>query len=169
MRKLLPLSMAAVAAVGGTALATSVLVGSGVAGAKAPVSATCTSLSGDTTIAIETGGTAASLLSGCTSSSTKVTSYGVDTSTLNSELNGGTGTIDWTSGKDTTYSYSVASTTGLDCGTFLDQAATGQETITISDVGGTAKVNEGGTFNVCYWLGSSDGTVHEQSVGSVTI
>jgi len=169
MRKLNCVRFVAAVAIAGSALAGAVVATSSSAGAaKSPVPATCTSLSGSTTVAIEVGGSASSLLSGCTSTSTKVTTSAVDVSTLNATLNGGTGTIYWTGNKITTYSYSVAATTGLSCGTFLNLAASGQETITFSGVAGTAKVTAGGTGSICYW-NTSDGSVYERSVGSVTI
>ncbi len=34
---------------------------------------------------------------------------------------------------------------------------------------GTAKINANGSFNVCVYLGSSDGTVYEINNGPITI
>jgi hypothetical protein len=160
----------AAAALAGSAVTAALVVGgpTAIAGAKAPVAATCTGISGSTTLAIELGGTASSIISGCTSSSKDVTASGIDNSTLDSSFTGGSGEILWTNGKNTTYTYAVAATSGLTCGTYMDLAASGQETITISAVAGTAKVTAGGSFNVCYW-DTSDGSVYETSVGSVTI
>jgi hypothetical protein len=167
MRKYRPVRFAVVLAVAGSALAGAAIATSGVASAsKPPVAATCTALSGSTTVSIEVGGTASSILSGC--SGGKTSSSGIDQSTLNSQLNGGTGTILWTDNKTTTYDYAVASTTGLTCGTYLNLAASGQETVTLTSVAGAAKINANGSFNVCYW-DTSDGSVYERSVGSLTI
>jgi hypothetical protein len=166
MRKFAPVRIVAVLALAGSAVIGAVLATGGVSAAsKAPVAATCSALSGSTTVSIEVGGSASSLISGC--SGGKATSQGIAVSTLNSDLNGGTGTIFWTNNKTTTYDYAVASTTGLSCGTYLNLDASGQETVTVSDLGGNAKVTAGGSFNVCYW-NTSDGTVYERSVGTVT-
>ena len=161
-----PVRIAAAIALAGSALAGAVLATSGVASAsKAPVAATCSSLSGSTTVAIEVGGSASSLVTGCAGG--KATSSGIAVSTLNGTLNGGAGTILWTNNKTTTYTYSVAAATGLTCGTYLNLAASGEESITVTGLGGNAKVTAGGSFNVCYW-NSGDGTVYERSVGAVT-
>ncbi len=166
MRKFGPIRIIAVLALVGSGIGAAVATSGVAAASKTPVAATCAALSGSTTVAIEVGGTASSLISGCTGG--KTTSSGIDNSTLNSSLNGGTGEIDWTNKKITTYNYSVASTTGLTCGTFLNLAASGQEIITVSNVAGTAKVAAGGSFDVCYW-NTSDGSVYERSVGTLTI
>ncbi len=166
MPKFSPVRIAVALALSVSALGAAVVVSGVASAAKAPVAATCSGLSGSTSVSIEIGGTASSLLSGC--SGGKASSSGIDNSTLNSTLNGGTGTILWTNNKTTTYSYSVTMITGLSCGTYLNLAASGQETVTVSGLAGNAKVTAGGSFNVCYW-NTSDGTVYERSVGAVTI
>jgi hypothetical protein len=171
MRKRITVSAVAVAVLSVAAIGGTVLATSGSAGAsKPPAAATCSSIAGTTTVAIEVGGSAASIVNGC--SGGKATAYGVDVSTLSNPsptAGAGTGTIYWTNNKTTTYSYAVsAPTSSFTCqATELDHAWTGQETITVSGLGGNAKVLAPGSFNVCYYLGN-DGTLYEASVGTVT-
>jgi len=166
MRKFVPVRALAVVALAGCALAGTVVATSGSASAaKGPVAATCTGISGSATVAIEVSGVASSIISGCTGGHT--TSQGISSTTLNPGLTSGSTTIIWLNKKTTTYDFSIA-TAAFTCPTFLGLTATGAETLTVTNVAGTAKVNAGGSFNACYWLGG-DGTLYEASVGTVTI
>ncbi len=169
MRKFTAVRIVAVLALAGSAMTGAVLATAGSAGAsKTPVAATCTTISGTTTVAIEVSGSAASVVQGCTGG--KATNYGTDVSTLSnpSPTDGaGNGTIYWSDNKTTTYSYTVtAPTTSFTCADWFGQAATGQETITVTGLGGNAKITADGSFNVCYYLNGSD--IYETSVGTVT-
>jgi hypothetical protein len=167
MRKLGPIRILAVLALTGSALAGAAIATSGVAGAtKTPVAATCTGITGSGTVAAETAGAPTnSVIAGC--SGGKSTPQGVSVSTLNSNETSGSATIHWSNNKTTTYEYSVAAGSAT-CPTFLSQPATGSENITISDLGGNAKITAGGTFTACYYIGG-DGTLYEATVGTVTI
>jgi hypothetical protein len=168
MRKLGPIRIVAVLALAGSALAgVAITTASGVAGAsKGPVSATCSGITGSGTVAAEIAGAPTnSIISGCSGGHSSPT--GVSVSTLNSNETSGSATIFWLNKKTTTYQYTVA-TASATCPTFLGQAATGSETITLSNLGGTAKITAGGTFTACYYIGS-DGTLYEATVGAVTI
>ena len=174
MRKLMTIGAAAVIAVSGSAVGLTLLAASSPAGAaKGPVAVTCSAIAGSTTIAVEVNPAApsASVLSGCTGA--KSTAYGLSVSFLtNPSPTAGTGTttITWGNKKTTTYNYTVgAPASPFACPTFLGQAAYGQETITVSNLGGNAKVTAGGSFNVCAWVNIPDGTIYEASVGTVTI
>lgn len=173
MRKLMTIGAAAVIAVSGSAVGLTLLAGSSTAGAKAaPLPITCTGIAGSTTIAVEVNPAAASasVLSGCTGD--KSTPYGLSVSFLSNPsptAGAGTTSITWGNKKTTTYNYTVgAPASSFTCPTFLGLAANGQETITVSGVGGTAKDTVGGSFNVCDWV-NADGSVYEASVGTVTI
>lgn len=178
MRKLL--SVVAAAALAGSAGLVSIAALGGAASAtkpKAPVTATCSALSGDTTIdAALASDPLLSTINGCTSADTKVTSDALDVSALNSgSESDGTGTIYFTNGKDVTYTFTTTSTSGLSCGTFEGQAANEEEIITLSVTGGTAKLTAGSPpqtqgFDVCVYVSSaSDGSIHEASTGTVTL
>jgi len=173
MRKFMTIGAAAVIAVSGSAVGLTLLATSNpAAAAKAPVAVTCSAIAGSTTIAVEVNPTAASasVLSGCTGA--KSTPYGLSVSFLanpSPTAGSGTTTITWGNKKTTTYDYTVgAPASPFTCPTFLGLAASGQETITVSNPGGNAKVTEGGSFNVCDWV-NADGSVYEASVGTVTI
>lgn len=162
MRKFIP--VVAAAALAGSGAFISIATLGGVASAtKAPVPATCTSLTGDSTIAAATSGaTLLSTLGGCSSTDTKVTADALDVSSLNAgSTSAGSGTIYFTNGKSTTYTYTVATTSGLSCPTFLGQTANDQELITITVTGGKAKVTAGGSMAVCAYVNGTDGTIHE--------
>jgi len=167
MRKFGPIRILAVLALSGSALAgAAVATSSGVAGAKGVVAATCTGITGSGTVAAEVAGDPTnSVIAGCTGG--KSSPQGVSVSTLNSNETSGSATIYWSDKKTTTYTYTTASASAT-CPTFLSQAATGSETITISNLGGNAKITAGGTFTACYYIGG-DGTLYEQTVGTVTI
>lgn len=173
MLKLHPVRAVAIAALAISAGFVTFAATSGTASAgKAPVSATCTGGFGSTTLTTVTTspfGPINSLLTGCSSSSSKVTSYGVDVSFNNSSESGGTGTITWTSGKTTTFDYTNSAVMTNTCPTYLDQASIYEEAITDTNVGGTAKVDASGSGKVCVYDGSSDGTVYEMNLGSTTI
>jgi hypothetical protein len=169
MRKFSAVRIVAVVALAGSATTGAVLASAGVAAAhKVPVAATCSGIAGTTTVAIEVGGSASSIVSGC--SGGKATSNGVDVSTLSnpSPTDGaGTGTIYWTNNKTTTYSYTVtAPATSFTCAAWFGQAASGEETITVTGLGGNAKITANGSFNVCYYLDNPN--LYEASVGPVT-
>jgi hypothetical protein len=173
MRKLLTIGAAAVIAVSGSAVGLTLLASSSPAGAKAtPVPITCGAVSGATTIAVEVNPLApsASVLSGCTGD--KSTPYGLSVSFLTNPsptAGAGTTTITWGNKKTTTYDFTVgAPASPFTCPTFLGLAANGQETITVSNVGGNAKDTVGGSFNVCDWV-NADGSVYEANVGTITI
>jgi hypothetical protein len=167
MRKFVPVRALAVVALAGSAIAGAVVATSSVAtAAKGPVSATCSSIAGSSTIAAITGGQpASSVISGCAGA--KTTAQGVDVSTVNSSQTGGSGTIFWENKTTTTYTFTTASAS-LTCPTFLGVAATGSETLTLTVTGGKSKVTAPGSFGVCYYVGS-DSTIYEASVGSITL
>ncbi len=172
MRKFMTIGAAAIA-VSGSAVGLTLLATSSPAGAKAtPVPITCSAVSGATTIAVEVNPSApsASILSGCAGN--KSTPYGLSVSYLaNASPTAGSGTtsITWGNKKTTTYNFTVGTpASSFTCPTFLGLAANGQETVTVSNVAGTAKDTVGGSFNVCYWV-NGDGSVYEANVGTVTI
>jgi hypothetical protein len=167
MRKFAPVRLLAVVAVAGSAIAGTVIATSSVAtAAKGPVAATCSKIVGSGTVAAEISGSPTnSIISGC--SGGKSSANGVSVSTLNSNETSGSATIYWTNKTTTTYTYTTAAASAT-CPTFLGQAATGSETITISGLGGNAKITAGGSFTACYYIGS-DGSLYETTVGSVTI
>jgi hypothetical protein len=167
MRKFVPVRAVAVAALAASGgLASIAAVSGGVAGAKAPVAATCTGGYGSTSTSGFTSGVV-SLLTGCTSTSTHVSTNGVNETTVSSDGTSGTGTVLWTTGKNTTYSFTQASGSAT-CPTYLDQSSALQLTITYTGVAGTAKVNANGGGDVCVYIGS-DGTIYEQNAGSTTL
>jgi hypothetical protein len=174
MRKFMTIGVAAVIAASGSAVGLTLLATAGPAGAvHIPAPITCSAIAGSTTIAVQVNPAApsASVLSGC--SGDKSTPYGLSVSFLlnpSPTAGNGTTTVTWGNKKTTTYNYAVgAAATPFTCPTFLGQTAYGQETITVTDVGGNAKDTVGGTFNVCDWVNFSDGSVYEASVGPVTI
>ena len=130
------------------------------------MAATCTGITGSGTVAAEVAGDLTnSSITGCSGGHSSPT--GVSVSTLNSDETSGSATITWLNKKVTTYSYAVAGASAT-WPTFLGQAATGSETITISNLGGNAKITAGGAFTACYHIGT-DGTLYEATVGTVTI
>jgi len=168
MHKLLPVRAVAVVALAASAGLVSLTALGGTASAKSPVSATCTGGFASTTVTAVTSQEAIyGVLTGC-SSTGKVTAEGVNVTTVNSGLKNGSGTVNWTNGKTTTYDFSVSQVTNA-CPTYLDQSAVYEESITFTDVGGTAKVTADGSGLVCAYEGSSDSTVYEQNLGSSTI
>ncbi len=176
MRKFTAVRIVAVVALAGSAVTAAVLATGGVSAAsKAPVAATCSSIAGTTTIAIEVSGTASSVYSGCSGGKSAPTA--VDTSTLSnpSPTNGaGSGTIYWTNKKTTTYTFTVtAPATAFTCPQFWGQASSGEEVLTVTPTGGNAKITAVGTTDICYYIapkgdtgGSTD--VYETNVGTAT-
>jgi len=169
MRKLLPV-VAAAALAGSGAFVSIAAFGGSASAAKAPVAATCTSLVGDTTIGAATGGDPIlSTVTGCTSTDTKVTGDALDVASLTPPSTS-VGTVYFTNGKTVTFNEDTVATSGLDCPTFLGMAANEQETTTITVTGGNAKVTANGGFNICaYVSGSGDNTIHQESIGPVTL
>jgi hypothetical protein len=181
MRKLTAVRIVAVLALAGSAVTGAVLATAGVSAAKGPkvLTAQCSSIAGTTTIAIETSGSAASVVQGCTGEggTTKVTPYGTDVSTLTNASptdGGGNGTIYWSDKTTTTYTYSVtAPATPFTCPDFFGESASGstggEEVLTVSGIGGNSKVNTGGTTDVCYYISSdANHDIYETSVGGAT-
>ncbi len=148
MRKMLPVRCIAAAALLGSA-GLAVVLPASIAGAKTPVTASCTGL---------LGGATSQLLSGCaaTSGAPKISPYGV--SVPNGTDTGGT--IYWTDKTDTTVTFGYVTVTDT-CGTYLDQASALEEQETETVTGGNSKLTTGAqpSSNVCVYIGSSDGTV----------
>jgi hypothetical protein len=122
--------VAVAATIAGSAAFAAVLPAA-VAGAKAPVTVTCSGLFGQST---------AQLQSGCvTHSGAKTTSYGVSVPNGTDTA----ATVYWTNGKTTSVSIGTLTSVTNTCSTFLGYAATLEESTPVTVTGGSSKLTTG--------------------------
>jgi len=153
---------------------------SAVRGLRTPVFATCTpsgvdaltpamnaSLAGTNAFAAQPGPVYGTV-SGCSSTSTRVTPAGLSVSLPDPGMGGlaGTGVVYWQNGKTTTYTYSAVYAS-FSCPTHSGRSGQPMD-YTFTNVGGTAKVTGDGSTQACLYA-DADGFVYIQSINDLSI